>query len=102
MTNADVGLKLVSDDGLGNIGSVSIMGSSLTNVRTAAVTIAPPSSKPGSGSTGVVPKEVALSGEAATVKDTRGKILLDGSAAVVDQWTLGPVYEGSTNACSFS
>ncbi|KAI0814551.1 glycoside hydrolase family 55 protein [Xylaria sp. FL0064] len=102
MTNVDVGFKLLSDDGSGHIGSVSIIDSSFTNIGTAAVLIAPPSSTVGSGSTGVTLESVVLSGVAATVKDADGKIYLDGSSAEVDQWSLGPVYEGSTDARSFS
>lgn len=104
MKNVGVGFKLVSEDASGSIGSVSVMDSSFTNVAKAAVVIAPASSTAGSGSTGVVLENVNLSGVAATVADTSGKTLLDGSesAAVVDQWTLGPVYAGSTDARSFS
>ncbi len=101
MTNVNVGFKLVSDDSSGNIGSVSILDSSFTNVGTAVV-IAPPSSKTASGSTGVALENVALSGVTAAVADTSGKTLLSGSAAMVDEWVLGPVYEGSTTARSFS
>jgi hypothetical protein len=101
MTNVKVGFKFVSDDGSGNIGSFSILDSSFTNVGTVVV-IAPPSSKPGSGSTGVALENVALSGVTAAVADTAGKTLLSGSAAVVDEWALGPIYEGSSTARSFS
>ncbi|KAF6824052.1 LysM domain-containing protein [Colletotrichum plurivorum] len=95
------GFKLVSDDGSGNIGSVSIMDSSFSNVGTAAVLIGPPSSKPGSSSTGVVFEKVEMSGVAAAVKDTSGNVLL-GSAGTIDHWVLGPVYGGSVTARSFS
>lgn len=88
MTNVKVGFKLVSDDGSGNIGSVSILDSSFTNVGT-AVLIAPPSAKTSSGSTGVSLENVALSGVTAAVADTTGKSLLSGSTCVVDEWVLG-------------
>jgi hypothetical protein len=96
-----VGFKLVSDDGSGNIGSISILDSSFTNVGTAVV-IAPPSSSPGSGSTGVVLDNVALLGVTAAVADSSGKTIQDGSWPVVDKWALGPVYEGSSTARNFS
>ncbi|KAK1991996.1 pectin lyase-like protein [Colletotrichum falcatum] len=102
MQNVDVGFKLISDDGSGNIRSVSIMDSTFSNVGTAAIVIGKPSSQPGSGSTGVVLDRVSLSGVAAAVKDSSGNVLLPGSAGTIDQWTLGPVYEGSTTARSFS
>lgn len=101
MTNVNVGFKLVPDEGTGNIGSVSILDSSFTNVGTAVV-IAPPTSSPGTGSTGIVLENVALSGVTAAVADTSGKTILDGSSAVVSEWALGPVYEGSTSSRSFS
>ncbi|KAH8812142.1 pectate lyase superfamily protein-domain-containing protein [Xylogone sp. PMI_703] len=101
MNNVDVGFKLLADNDSGNIGSISILDSSFTNVGKVVV-IAPPSSKPGSGSTGVVLENVALSGVSSAVADTSGNTLLDGSAAIVNQWALGPVYEGSTSARSFS
>ena len=34
----------------------------------------------------------------AAVADTSGKTLLDGSAARIDHWALGPTYEGSATA----
>lgn len=102
MQNVDIGFKLISDDGSGNIGSVSVMDSSFSNVGTAAIVIGTPSSQPGSGSTGVVLERVSLAGVAAAVKDSGGNVLLAGSAGTIDQWTLGPVYEGSTTARSFS
>lgn len=104
MTNVDVGFKFFSDDGSGNIGSVSIMDSSFTNVLTAAILIAPPSTETKSGSTGVIFENIALSGVSAAVADTSGKTLLTGSVAIttIDQWTLGSVYEGSTDSRSFS
>lgn len=103
MKNVGIGFKLVSEtESSGNIGSVSVMDSSFANVATAAVVIAPASSATGSGSTGVVLENVKLSGVAAAVADTSGKIMLDGSAAVVDQWALGPIYEGSADERTFS
>ncbi|KAI0911199.1 glycoside hydrolase family 55 protein [Ustulina deusta] len=102
MTNVGVGFKLLSDTGAGNIGSVSIIDSSFSNVGTAAVVISPPTSATGSGSTGVILEKVSLSGVGAAVQDTSGKTLLSGSSGLIDQWALGPVYEGSTTARTFS
>jgi hypothetical protein len=102
MKDVNVGFKLTSDDGTGNIGSVAVIDSSFSSVGTAAIVIAPPSSKVGSGSTGVVLENVQLSGVAAAVQDTAGKVYLSGSAGTVDEWVLGPTYEGSTTARAFS
>ncbi|KAI0191651.1 glycoside hydrolase family 55 protein [Astrocystis sublimbata] len=102
MKNVGVGFKLLSDTGAGNIGSVSIIDSSFLNIGTAAVVISPPTSAPGSSSTGVILEKVSLSGVAAAVQDTNGKTLLSGASGMIDQWALGPVYEGSTTARRFS
>jgi hypothetical protein len=85
----------------GNIGSVSILDSSFTNVGTVAL-ISPVSSKPASGSTGIILANVALSGVTKAVADTNGQTLLAQSSGNVDEWVLGPVYEGSAAARSFS
>ena len=101
MTNVKVGFKLVSDDGSGNIGSVSILDSSFTSVGTAIV-MGAPSSVVGSGSTGVVLENVALSAVTTTIADTTGKTILAGSSSVIAHWALGPVYQGATTARTFS
>ena len=101
MTNVNFGFKLVADNASGNIRSVSILDSSFTNVGTIVV-IAPPSSVPGSGSTGVVLENVVFSGVTTAVADTSGKTILAGSSPVISYWALGLVYEGSTTARSFS
>lgn len=102
MTNVGIGFKLVSDDGSGNIGSVSIIDSSFSGIGTAAVVIAPPSAKTGSGSTGIILENVSLSGVPVVVQDTASTTLLDGSAALMDRWTIGPTYDGTTSSRSFS
>ncbi|KAL0932541.1 LysM domain-containing protein [Colletotrichum truncatum] len=78
------------------------MDSSFTNVGTVAV-IQPPSSEPGSGSTGLVIENIVMSGVTTAVADTNGRSLLAPSARV-DEWVLGPVYSGlaDTSARSFS
>ncbi|KAK3934652.1 glucan 1,3-beta-glucosidase [Diplogelasinospora grovesii] len=91
-----IGFKLVSDDGSGNIGSVSVLDSSFTSVATAALQIAALNEAPGTGSTGVILENVKLSGVAAAV-------WLDGSAGTtVTEWTLGPTYEGTTTARTYT
>lgn len=102
MTNVGVGFRLAAIDSTGNIGSVSIMDSSFNGIHTAAVIITPPSDAVGSGSTGLVLENVALSGVAATVVDTAGKAYLDGSSSVVRYWVLGNTYEGNATARGFS
>lgn len=97
MTSVGTGFKLLPNGtDAGNIGSVSVLDSSFTDVGTAVV-IGPVSSTVGSGSTGVVLENVALSGVTAAVADSAGKVILDGAAAVVGQWALGPTYEGSSD-----
>lgn len=102
MKNVNIGFQLTSDDGSGNIGSVSVMDSSFSGVATAVIVIAPPSSETRSGSTGVVLENVKLDGVAAAVQDTAGKVYLSGLTDTVDEWALGPTYEGSTTARAFS
>ncbi|KAB5517285.1 pectate lyase superfamily protein-domain-containing protein [Coniochaeta sp. 2T2.1] len=102
MTNVGTGFKLVPDAGqTGNIGSVSILDSTFTNVGTVVI-IRPPSSTPGSGTTGLILENVALSGVAKAIADTSGATLLAGGTIKVDHWALGPVYAGSTTARTFS
>jgi hypothetical protein len=102
MVNVGVGFQLTAEtSSVGNIGSTSIFDSSFTNVGTIVV-IAPPSSIPGSGSTGLTLERVTLSGVTTAVADTSGTVILDGSSGTVDEWALGPVYEGSTTARSYS
>lgn len=102
MTGVDVGFRLLADGDSGNIGSVTILDSSFSDVGDAAIVVAPPSHETASGSTGVVLEKVALDGVPVTVRDTAGATLLDASADLVDQWALGPVYEGSADARRFS
>lgn len=92
---------MVSDDCSGNIGSVSIIDSSFSGIGTAAVVIAPPSAKTGSGTTGIILENVALSGVPAAVQDT-ASTTLNRSAALIDQWTIGPIYDGMTGSRNFS
>lgn len=94
--------SVVSDDCSGNIGSVSIIDSCFSGIGTAAVVIAPPSAKTGSGSTGIILENVALSGVPAAVQDTASTTLLNRSAALIDQWTIGPTYDGMTGSRNFS
>lgn len=99
MTNVGVGFKLVPLQNAtnGNIGSASFLDSSFTNVQT-VIQMTPPSAEPGSGSTGVILENVALSGVNAAVADTNGETILDGATAKIDHWALGVVYEGSAGA----
>ncbi|KAL8364554.1 hypothetical protein RB595_003710 [Gaeumannomyces hyphopodioides] len=76
----------------GNIGSASFIDSSFSNVDT-AILIAPPNEKPGSGSTGVVVENVRFEGVSKAVADTSGATLLAASGKV-ENWALGPVYQG--------
>ncbi|GFP60365.1 glucan 1,3-beta-glucosidase [Trichoderma asperellum] len=100
MKNVGTGFQLVGDNGVGNIGSVSILDSSFTSVNKAIV-VNPITSTPGKGSTGVSLENVALSGVGVAVADTSGATLL-ASSGLIDQWVVGPVYEGAATARSFS
>jgi hypothetical protein len=101
MKDVHVGFRLMSDNGQGSIGSFAVMDSSFTNVGT-AVLITPPLSKPGSNSPGVILQNIALSGVTTAVADSSGKTHLSATMNSVDEWSLGPVYEGSASARSFS
>ncbi|KFZ18590.1 hypothetical protein V501_01134 [Pseudogymnoascus sp. VKM F-4519 (FW-2642)] len=102
MNNVGVGFQLTADKGTtGNIGSAAILDSTFTNVGTVVI-IAPPSSTTGSGSTGLTLERVKLSGVTTAVADNTGAVILAGSSTTVDEWALGPVYEGSTTARSYS
>ncbi|KAF6837096.1 exo-beta-D-glucanase [Colletotrichum musicola] len=93
MTDVNTGFKFVPDFPDGNIGSSLIMDSTFKNVGTVVV-IQPPSSETGSGSTGLVLENIAMSGVTTAVADTNGQSLLTASARL-DEWVLGPVYSGS-------
>lgn len=82
------------------VGSVSIMDSSFTNVGTVVI-VKPITATPGKGSTGIALDNIVLSGVSVAVADTTGVTLLAPSP-VIDQWAVGPIYEGSTTARSFS
>lgn len=91
MTNVGVGFRLLQEDtktpskrqtsgGQGDIGSASFIDSTFTNVGT-VVLVAPPQDKAGSGSTGVIIDNVAVSGVSNIVVDTRGSTLLAAPAS---------------------
>ncbi|EAQ92534.1 hypothetical protein CHGG_00769 [Chaetomium globosum CBS 148.51] len=102
MTNVNVGFRFVAKDPSGSLGSAAILDSSFTNVGT-AVLVSPPSAEVASRSTGLVLENVAVSGVTAVVADTSGTTHLSGAGqSVVDHWVLGPVYDGSASARSFS
>ncbi|KAK7445572.1 LysM domain-containing protein [Colletotrichum acutatum] len=74
------------------------MDSSLTNIGF-VVAVQPPSSQPGSGSTGLGIENTAISGVTTAVADTNDCSLL---AAFIrlGEWVLGPVYSSSADAGS--
>lgn len=65
VTNADVGFRLLGDNGAGNVGSVSFMDSVFSNIKKSAIAMAAPSDKPGAGSTGLILDNVNLGGNVA-------------------------------------
>ncbi|KAK0103224.1 hypothetical protein ONS95_005259 [Cadophora gregata] len=103
MTNVGVGFRLLQETtaatakrqtsgGNGNIASVSVVDSTFNNVNT-AVLIAPRQDKVGSGSTGVIMDNVAVSGVSKVVADTSGAVLLATPASgTVKHWAVGPAY----------
>ncbi|RDW86246.1 glycoside hydrolase family 55 protein [Aspergillus mulundensis] len=88
---ADVGFRLIGTDG-GNIGSVTFIDSKFSSVNTAII-IAPASSTPGSGTTGLVLDNTRIDGP---IVDTAGKTYL--AAGYHDNWVLGPTYSDNTRA----
>lgn len=82
------------------VSSVSILDSIFIDVTT-VVLVNPITATPDHGSIGIDLENVALSGVSVAVVDTTGATLL-ASSSVIDQWAIGPVYEGSSNARSFS
>ncbi|KAL3464344.1 pectate lyase superfamily protein-domain-containing protein [Aspergillus heterothallicus] len=84
----DVGIRLVNPDGNGNIGSISLIDSQITGVATAII-IAPASSTPGSGTTGLILDNTRIGGP---IVDTAGRTYLNAGYYV--NWALGPTYAG--------
>jgi hypothetical protein len=70
---ADVGFRLMGENGTGNIGSVSFMDSTFSNIKTSAIVMNTPADKPGTGSTGLVLDNVNLGGR---IVDSGGKQIL--------------------------
>ncbi|KAH9243231.1 glycoside hydrolase family 55 protein [Colletotrichum gloeosporioides 23] len=64
-----------------------------------AIVVAPPSSTPATGSTGLLLDNIGFSGVSQGVADTTGKTLLDGSSSVLS-WVLGPIYNGTERTWS--
>ncbi|OAA55282.1 Pectin lyase fold/virulence factor [Niveomyces insectorum RCEF 264] len=62
VNNADVGFRLINDDGSGNVGSVSFVDSTFSDIKTSAIVMAAPADKPGSASTGLILDNVNLGG----------------------------------------
>jgi hypothetical protein len=90
----NVGIRLVNPDGNGNIGSVSIIDSQITDVTTAII-VTPSSSTPGSGTTGLVLDNTRIGG---SIVDTGGRTYL--SAGYYANWALGPTYAGGARTWS--
>ncbi|CAD0107894.1 unnamed protein product [Aureobasidium uvarum] len=63
--------------------------------------VRPITSSLGQGNTGISLENIALSGVGVAVADTTGATLLAASSSI-DQWVVGPVYEGSTTGRTFS
>lgn len=98
VTNADVGFRLVNDDGTGNIGSAAFMDSKFSNVKQGIV-IKAPSSNTGTGTTGIVLDNVQFNSVSQAVADTAGNSLLSG-VTNVQSWVMGPVYNDTLRTWS--
>jgi len=83
VNGADVGFKLLSDDGKGNIGSVSFIDSTFANVKNAAIQLHAPSSQVGTGTTGLTLDNVILGGN--IVDDTGSTVLASGKYSKVSR-----------------
>jgi hypothetical protein len=94
--NADVGIMYVPNDRVSAPdGAGTIMDSTFIGVGT-AVMVAPPSSKPNSGTTGLILSNLVFRGVTHGVADSSGNQLLAGSGSVT-YWVLGAVYDGANN-----
>jgi hypothetical protein len=63
--------------------------------------VKPITSSLGQGNTGISLENIVLSGVGVAVADTSGATLLAASSSI-DQWVVGPVYEGSTSDRTFA
>ncbi|KAL4781792.1 pectate lyase superfamily protein-domain-containing protein [Aspergillus varians] len=91
---ANVGFRLINNDGGGNIGSVSFIDSRFTDVTTAII-LSPASATPGSGTTGLTLDNTRIDGP---IVDASGRTYL--GAGYYDNWVLGPTYRGNTRSWS--
>ncbi|KAL2867032.1 glycoside hydrolase family 55 protein [Aspergillus lucknowensis] len=85
---SETGIRLVNPDGNGNISSASFIDSRFTEVAT-AITFAPATSAPGSGTTGLILDNTRIDGP---IVDTSGRTYL--RAGYSRSWVLVPTYNG--------
>ena len=100
MINSQVGFRLLSEEGggedveEGSIGSVSFLDSMFMWVPT-AILVGPPSSRPGSRTTGLIIENCVMAGVTSLVADTSGAVVFHPSGLHIEHWVLGPVYQGA-------
>lgn len=90
ITNSNVGISLLSEDGVHHTGSLLVQDSSFTNTNT-AILIFPPSSDKATGTPGITLDNVVFNGVTSAIADNSGKAWLSGVNSV-DTFVLGPAY----------
>lgn len=94
-----IGMRLVSEDSTGNIGSISVLDSVFRNLDKGVV-VDQVSSDPGTGTTGLVFHTVVFDNVAKAVVDLNDTLLWDGKNAadsVNTKWFMGPGYDEDGN-----
>lgn len=87
VNGANIGFQLINPDGSGNIGSVSFIDSTFSNIGTSAIVMASPSDNPGSGATGLILDNVNLEGR---IADNSGNQLA--ASGYYKSWVVGATY----------
>jgi hypothetical protein len=92
INDADVGVRLVNEDGEARIGSVAIMDSQFKGIRSSAILLGiSPSDQLSSGSTGLVLDNVNIEGP---IVDTAGRKILN--TGYYRNFAIGPTYQNGT------
>ncbi|KAL2141294.1 hypothetical protein VTI28DRAFT_2528 [Corynascus sepedonium] len=96
ISGSQIGISLLSEDGVHHTGSLLVQDSTFTNTATAILTFPPVAAKH-AGTTGITLDNVAFSGVNAAIADNAGKVWLEGSVGTVDTYTIGPAFYSEDN-----